>query len=91
MVVWVAGDVGLSNTQIMRELLLVDPRVVLVVQVRDPRDYARSVTNLQGGRQPLWMTHLFQCRGTSAEKYPTKKARLKRYMQVVTKEAAKLL
>ena len=83
----VAGDVGLANSQLMEELLLADPRVMLVVQVRDPAEYAQSWMAISGQKQPWWETLLLQSRGITAAGYPTKEARLKKYMRTIIAEA----
>ena len=85
----VVGDVGLANSQIMRELLLADPRVVLVVQVRDEDAYARSATTITT-KQARWETNLFLARGITAATYPQKTDRLKEYMRQIQVEAGKL-
>ena len=86
----VAGDVGLSNSQIMHELLLADPRVMLVVQVRDPAQYAKSWLAINGNKQALWETILLQSRGITAARFPQKEARVKQYMRDLIAEAYRL-
>ena len=85
----VVGDIGLSNTQHMEELLEADKRVVLVVQLRDPGPFAASVIRAlpRCGRVE---TGLMQARGITAATVPDRQKRLQMYMRLVTEEAAKL-
>ena len=90
----VVGDIGLSNTQHMEELLEADKRVVLVrvvlvVQLRDPGPFAASVIRALP-RCGLVETGLMQARGITAATVPDRQKRLQMYMRLVTEEAAKL-
>ena len=86
----VVGDVGLANTQLMREFLLADPRVVLVAQVRDEDSYARSALTVTRG-QARWETHVYHDRGILASELPRKEDRLKEHMRQVKAEGVALL
>ena len=85
----VAGDIALSNTQHMEELLLADKRVVLIIQLRDPRSFAASVTRATK-QCARWEIGLMQGRGITAAKIPDREKRWQTYMRMVSEEASAL-
>ena len=83
------GDVSANNSQLMAELLDADARVVLVAQLRDDGDFAKSVMALH--RSPVRAeTYILRSRGLTKTNFPKREDRLKRYMQLIRKEAQTL-
>ena len=73
----VAGDVSVNNTQTMEAFLKADQRVHLVVQVRDPKEFATSVMSsgkqdgLPGRALGRSEGFLLTSRGTTAASVPS--------------------
>ena len=85
----VVGDVAHTHSQMMESFLLADPRVILVVQTREPVSYSESFAEVSG--QPrLWETHLLNARGITASKTPDRLKRLQAYQKMIAKEGLRL-
>ena len=80
----------------MEACLQADQRVHLVVQVRDPKQFAKSVMALgqqegiPGRSSGLSEVHLLHSRGITASETASRAYRLAKYMRLVTKEAKRL-
>ena len=84
---------SVNNTQAMEAFLKADQRVHLVVQVRDPQQFATSVMGLgkqdglPGRRVGRSEAFLLGSRGITAASVPSRADRVAEYMRSVTKEA----
>ena len=85
----ICGDISHCHSQIMEPFLQADPRVLLIVQTRDPSSYATSVLKVFP-KPTLVETNLLQSRGISASKYLDRKQRLEVYQKSIMAEAQKL-
>ena len=85
----VVGDIGLANTQLMKAFLEADPRVLLIVQLREPTSFADNWVKVSK-KPALWETHLMTSRGLTANRYPSRVECLRRYMRMIVDETRRL-